>query len=226
MGRRKTLLLGSSVMAISLIFLGSFALLQHKANPMQQAACNNDGESSTTHQQESVNITNFCSPIELSASLRYTALAAIMSYVAAYSFSFGPVTWLLLSELFPPTIKGRAMAVSTSVNWAANLAISATFLTTVNLLSLGVVFLGYALLTFISIVFIFSVVPETKNKTLHRITKELSSTTFRERIKHNLSQFSCLSNRLLRPDGIYSQLSNATTNNETAQQVLMETEIS
>lgn len=206
MGRRKTLLLGSSVMGISLILLGSYAILQQKTSPIQSACNDNADDSSTTPQ---MNVT--CSSNELSASLRYTALAALMSYVAAYSFSFGPVTWLLLSEIFPATIKGRAMAISTSVNWAANLVISATFLQTVQLLSLGGVFLGYALLTIVSTFFIFSAVPETKNKTLHRITKELNSTTFRERMIQNFSQISCFSTRMLRPNlSIYSQLSNET----------------
>ena len=217
LGRRKTLLLGASVMAVSLILLGSFAILQQKTSPMQPA-CND--ASSTAHQQTNVT----CSSGELSASLRYTALGALMSYVASYSFSFGPVTWLLLSEIFPSTIKGRAMAISTSVNWAANLAISATFLKTVQLLSLGGVFLGYALLTILSTLFIFSVVPETKNKTLHRITKELNSTTFRDRMTRNFSQI--FSTRLvIRPNGIYSQLSSEMTgNSRSRQQALIETE--
>jgi len=94
--------------------------------------------------------------------------------------------------------------ISTSVNWAANLVISATFLQTVQLLL-------NTLLTIVSTFFILSAVPKTKNKTLHRITKGLNSTTFRERMIRNFSQISCFSIRMLRPNlSIYSQLSNET----------------
>jgi hypothetical protein len=94
-----------------------------------------------------------------------------------------------LSEIFPAAIKGRAMSVSTSVNWAVNLVMSATFLRTVQVLSLGGVFIGYAVLTFLSIVFIFLAVPETRDKTLHRITKELQTTTFTGRMVQHARQF-------------------------------------
>ena len=65
---------------------------------------------------------------ETSATLKIIAFVALVTYVCAYSFGFGPVTWILLSEIFPPNLKGRAMAIVTSMNWFLNFVVSATFL--------------------------------------------------------------------------------------------------
>ena len=59
---------------------------------------------------------------------RYVATIGLIGYVCAYSFSFGPVTWVILSEIFPAATKGRAMAFTTSFNWLGNFVVSATFL--------------------------------------------------------------------------------------------------
>lgn len=165
-GRRVTLLSGSTVMALALIYLSIFASIQD-VTTTSMPSCSNDTE-----------------PLG-GDPLRITALAALMSYVAAYSFSFGPVTWLLLAELFPPSVKGRAVSLSTSLNWAANLIISATFLRTIQLMTLGGVFAFYSAMTVSSAVFIFFAVPETSGRTLFRISKELRTTSFRQRaIQH------------------------------------------
>jgi hypothetical protein len=63
----------------------------------------------------------------LSPSLRYLALFALLCYEIAYSFGLGPVTWLLLAEMFPASVKGRAVCLITSLHWFADLIIPATF---------------------------------------------------------------------------------------------------
>lgn len=62
----------------------------------------------------------------LSPSLRYLALFALICYEMAYSFGLGPVTWLLLTEIFPASIKGRAVSLTASLHWCADLIIPAT----------------------------------------------------------------------------------------------------
>jgi hypothetical protein len=62
----------------------------------------------------------------LSPSLRYLALFALICYELAYSFGLGPVTWLLLTEMFPASIKGRAVSLAASLHWCADLFIPAT----------------------------------------------------------------------------------------------------
>ena len=101
------------------------------------------------------------------------AFIALVTYVCAYSFGFGPVTWIILSEIFPPSLKGQAVAVVTSLNWALNFVISATFLQVSDAFSLGGLYVIYAILCLASIIFVILVVPETKEKTLEEISKLL-----------------------------------------------------
>ncbi|MHC4508645.1 MAG: sugar porter family MFS transporter, partial [Planctomycetota bacterium] len=54
-------------------------------------------------------------------------LLFILSYIACFALSVGPVTWVILSEIFPTRIRGRAMAVATVCLWVANYVISQTF---------------------------------------------------------------------------------------------------
>ena len=61
-------------------------------------------------------------------SMRYLAFVALVSFVSSFSFSFGPITWVVLSEIFPASSKGRAMALATAFNWFANIVVAATFL--------------------------------------------------------------------------------------------------
>ena len=61
-------------------------------------------------------------------AMRYLAFAALVGFVSAFSFSFGPITWVVLSEIFPASSKGRAMAFATAFNWLGNIIVSATFL--------------------------------------------------------------------------------------------------
>ncbi|XP_070328826.1 solute carrier family 2, facilitated glucose transporter member 10 isoform X6 [Odocoileus virginianus] len=68
------------------------------------------------------------SPAPEHALLHWTALVCMMVFVSAFSIGFGPVTWLVLSEIYPMEIRGRAFAFCNSFNWATNLFISLSFL--------------------------------------------------------------------------------------------------
>ncbi|XP_077208428.1 solute carrier family 2, facilitated glucose transporter member 12 isoform X2 [Paroedura picta] len=67
--------------------------------------------------------------VEVPAALKWLSLASLLFYIAAFSVSLGPMSWLVLSEIFPGGIRGRAIALTSSVNWGVNLLISSTFLT-------------------------------------------------------------------------------------------------
>ncbi len=123
---------------------------------------------------KNANFFSFSCPIsETSTTLKVVAFIALVTYVCAYSFGFGPVTWIILSEIFPPSLKGQAVAVVTSLNWALNFVISATFLQVSDAFSLGGLYVIYAILCLASIIFVILVVPETKEKTLEEISKLL-----------------------------------------------------
>jgi len=54
-------------------------------------------------------------------------LILVLAYIACFAFSVGPVTWILLSEIFPSHLRAEAMAISTAALWIANFVVSQTF---------------------------------------------------------------------------------------------------
>jgi MFS transporter, SP family, galactose:H+ symporter len=106
----------------------------------------------------------------LTGALGSIALGSMMLYVGCFAFSLGPIVWLLLSEIFPLGVRGLGMSLSTLANWVGNFLVSQFFLTEVNLLGRPATFGIYALLCVVTIVFVRSMVPETKQELLEQIS--------------------------------------------------------
>ncbi|KAK1142229.1 solute carrier family 2, facilitated glucose transporter member 10-like [Acipenser oxyrinchus oxyrinchus] len=106
--------------------------------------------------------------------LNWITLLSMMAFVSAYSVGFGPMTWLVLSEIFPAGLRGRAFAFTNCFNWAANLIVTLTFLDVIDALSLSWTFLLYGVIAVAAVVFVYLLLPETKGKSLEEIDKELS----------------------------------------------------
>jgi SP family xylose:H+ symportor-like MFS transporter len=104
-------------------------------------------------------------------------LPFILGYIACFALSVGPVTWVILSEIFPTRIRGRAMAIATVCLWLADFAVTQTFpMMDENAWLVGVFhrafpFLIYAFFCVVSVVFVWRYVPETKAKTLEEIER-------------------------------------------------------
>lgn len=102
------------------------------------------------------------------------SLIFMLTYVAAFAMSWGPVTWVLLSEIFPNSIKG-AMSIAVASQWVANLIISWTFpimnesSALTRLFNHGFSYWIYGLMGFLAAWFVFRLVPETKKKSLEEI---------------------------------------------------------
>jgi len=97
------------------------------------------------------------------------AVAALMFYVAFFAISLGPVAWLIISEIYPLGIRGRAMGIATFANWVCNYFISLTFLTLIDVLGTSSTFWLYGLISLLGLWFVYRHVPETKGKTLEQI---------------------------------------------------------
>ncbi|MCL7746202.1 sugar porter family MFS transporter [Halalkalibacter alkaliphilus] len=95
-------------------------------------------------------------------------LLFILGFVAVFQMTWGPVTWVILSELFPNKIRGQAVAIAVTLVWGANLAASSTFPPLNEALGTGV-FLIYGLISTFAFFFVLKFVPETKNKSLEEI---------------------------------------------------------
>ncbi len=104
------------------------------------------------------------------------ALIFILMYIAFFAMSWGPVTWVLLSEIFPNSIRG-AMSIAVAAQWIANWLVSFTFpilndnqmLTRV--FNHGFSYWIYGLMGIAAAIFVWKLVPETKGKTLEEIEK-------------------------------------------------------
>ncbi|XP_042897178.1 solute carrier family 2, facilitated glucose transporter member 12 [Parasteatoda tepidariorum] len=120
-------------------------------------------------------------------STRIISVISLMVFVCAYSISYGPVTWLVLSEIFPGSVRGRAVSVATCINWASNIIVSLTFLDVLNAMGIGPVFVTYEIICFAAAIFIFFCVPETKNKSLEEINQVLTKGL----LKKGCRKYSC-----------------------------------
>ncbi|XP_071400992.1 solute carrier family 2, facilitated glucose transporter member 12 [Centroberyx affinis] len=112
--------------------------------------------------------------VEMSSSLKWVSLISLLVYVAAFSISLGPMVYVVLSEIFPMGVRGKAVSVVSAVNWATNLLISMTFLTITEKIGVPNVMFLYAAMSFVLLVFVILCVPETKGRTLEQISKELA----------------------------------------------------
>jgi len=108
----------------------------------------------------------------------FIAPLSIMVYSACFMFSWGPICWVYISELFPNTIRSQATAVAVAFQWIFNFIVSSTFVPMYNM-KLGAMgdsfghFFAYALygaICIIAAVFVWRLVPETKGKTLEDMT--------------------------------------------------------
>ncbi|MGB7191479.1 MAG: sugar porter family MFS transporter [Acidobacteriaceae bacterium] len=99
-------------------------------------------------------------------------LAWILSYTGFFAFAMGPVPWIVMSEIFPTKIRGRAASIATSALWTSTLAVTFTFLSLVHGLGVAGTFAIYLILCVLTFVFIWKLVPETRGKTLEQIQHE------------------------------------------------------
>ena len=110
-----------------------------------------------------------------SGSLGMFALICMLVYVAAFAMSWGPVTWVLLSEIFPNDVRGKALAVAVAAQWIANYLVSWTFpMMDKNRYLLekfnhGFAYWIYGAMGLLAAFFVWKYIPETKGKTLEEM---------------------------------------------------------
>jgi SP family xylose:H+ symportor-like MFS transporter len=97
-----------------------------------------------------------------------STLVFIIIYTASFMMSWGPICWVLISEIFPNKIRGRAIAIAVAAQWAANYFISSTYPAMMEF-SGGLTYSFYGLMSLLSFLFVWKMVPETKGKTLEEM---------------------------------------------------------
>jgi len=99
-----------------------------------------------------------------------STLVFIVIYSASFMMSWGPICWVLISEIFPNTIRGKAVAIAVAAQWISNFVVSSTF-PTLEAFSITFTYMLYGVMSVLSALFVWKMVPETKGKTLEDMTK-------------------------------------------------------
>jgi len=108
-------------------------------------------------------------------SVGLAALVAVVAYIGGFALSWGPVVWVLLSEMFPNSIKGKALGIAVAAQWIANLFVSWSFKvldgsSALNaLFNHGFAYWIYGAMSLLAAVFVIRYVPETKGRRLESI---------------------------------------------------------
>jgi MFS transporter, SP family, galactose:H+ symporter len=105
----------------------------------------------------------------LGASLPYFAVSSIVAYIAFIAISLAPLGWLLISEVFPTSVRGVGMSIGSLSHWGFNAVISFTFLKLVNGIGLATTFWLYAGVCVAGLIWGYYFIPETKGKSLEQI---------------------------------------------------------
>ena len=112
------------------------------------------------------------------AGFELVTMVSIMVYSASFMFSWGPICWVLISEIFPNTVRGTAVAIAVAAQWIFNFVVSSTFVPMFNMhitpgddfghwFTYGL----YGVMCIVAAVFVWRLVPETKGKTLEDMSR-------------------------------------------------------
>lgn len=101
------------------------------------------------------------------------SIACLMLYVAAFAMGTGPVPWLILSEIYTPSVRSQAISLAVFVNWLSNFFVAFTFLDFAAGLTVAGTFFVYAALCVMGFFIAWRIVPETKGRSLQDIEKSL-----------------------------------------------------
>jgi SP family arabinose:H+ symporter-like MFS transporter len=103
----------------------------------------------------------------------YLALGFILLYIAAFASSLGPITWVIVSEIFPNRLRSKAMSVAVVALWLANFLLILVFPVMLKKLGGAISFLFFDLMCIILLLFAIFKLPETKGKSLEEIEKSM-----------------------------------------------------
>jgi sugar porter (SP) family MFS transporter len=105
---------------------------------------------------------------DLSTTQGYVAVVALCGFVAFFASTWGPIVWVLLSEMFPNSIRAAAMSVTVMANWIANFVVSETFPELVHI-GLGIAYGIFTLFAVLSFFFVWKWVTETRGTELEEM---------------------------------------------------------
>ena len=105
----------------------------------------------------------------LGSNLKYVAVGSLVTYIICFAMSLGPIGWIIVSEVFPLKIRGIAMSICTVSNFAFNFFVVGSFPLLIHKIGGAYTFWGFAIVSFLCILFVYFFVPETKGISLEKI---------------------------------------------------------
>jgi len=108
-----------------------------------------------------------------SAAAGLLATICLALYIASFAISLGPIFWLMISEIYPLSIRGSAMSVAAICNWGSNFIVALTFPVLLAALGGAGAFWLFAAIGVVAWLFVFFMVPETKGRSLEEIEADL-----------------------------------------------------
>ena len=105
------------------------------------------------------------------AELKLLCMISIMLYSVSFMYSWGPICWVLIAEVFPNTIRGAAVAIAVAFQWIFNWIVSTSFVPMANSMGYMFTYSLYGVVCILAAVFVWRLVPETKGKTLEDMSR-------------------------------------------------------
>ena len=116
------------------------------------------------------------------------ATICLMVYITCFAFSMGPIAWILVSEVFPLRVRGRGVAAASLGSGASNFLVSMTFLSLIKAVGSPATFLTYAGFCIVTLLFVRTIVPETKGRELETISSEANAVPSRTDQAKNMAE--------------------------------------
>jgi len=110
--------------------------------------------------------------IEMQGNQGVVALVAANAYIAFFAFSWGPVMWVMLGEMFPNRFRGAALSICGLVQWLSNFLVTWTFPILLGSIGLGISYGIYAAFGVVAFVFVKLFIDETKGRSLEDMSRE------------------------------------------------------
>jgi SP family galactose:H+ symporter-like MFS transporter len=104
-------------------------------------------------------------------------VVALVVFITSFAFSLGPVTWTVINEVFPARVRGRGVALATAINWGSAYLVSQFFLSLVQAIGSSTTFFLFAFFCVVGWLWVYRVVPETKQRSLEQIQQMWATRT-------------------------------------------------
>ncbi|XP_059494307.1 solute carrier family 2, facilitated glucose transporter member 6 [Stegostoma tigrinum] len=168
-GRRRLLFVSGIIMSISMLSLGVYIKLNElKSN---QTSSNMPFEN-TTHLTAEHPLQH-----KTTGLLTIIPLISVMVFIFGYALGWGPITWLMMSEILPLKVRGFASGVCVAVSWITAFVLTEFFLQVKHSFGLAVPFLFFCAVSTLGIIFTAFCIPETRRRTLEQIQDSFQNPT-------------------------------------------------